>query len=56
MSEWTDLGNDEVEARLIQRGMPPTDARSWVFYRETIGGKAQIDRILEDEEVEEVDE
>lgn len=46
---WTDLSDSEVEARLIQRGMPPIDARSWVYYRESIGGKAQIDRFLEDE-------
>lgn len=56
MSEWTELGDDELETRLIQRGVPRDDARSWVDYREIPSAKRVIDMFLEEPEEEEVDE
>lgn len=46
MIDWTDLGDDELEARLVQRGLPREDARSWVDYREVPSGMRQISIFL----------
>jgi hypothetical protein len=50
----TDLSDDELLQRLLHRGMPLSDAKSWVEYRDAVGAPAQIACFLDDpvEEIE----
>ena len=43
---WTELSDDELAARLMQRGMAPTVARDWVQWRDSVGGVEEISLIL----------
>lgn len=49
MSWWDELSDDELAARLQQKGMPEPVAKDWVLYRDTAGASEYIDRILGDE-------
>lgn len=54
---WQDLSDDELGARLRQRGMGRTDAQSWVEYRDAAGAPEQISYLLgEDSKITEPEE
>ena len=45
--DWTGLSDDEVQARLVQRGLTYTQAWRLIEYREDDRGAAKITQILE---------
>lgn len=48
MSAWTDLGDDELGTRLVQRGLSHDAAKALVLHRDDDRVAAVIDGVLDD--------